>query len=361
MSEAAHTLQTQSRAPTQDRSPRLVSPPAAALQPPKNWPAVVDALAGGLAVLTEDNIVTVWNDTAETLCAIPRDEVLGRPFPLPLGAVGEPVEHELADGRWLELTPTSFSGGLVVSFQDITRYRALESAKTLFMASTSHELKTPLTVIRSFAEWLLGKGADADADRQRQAIEAIANGAEELRQLVEKILLTARTEAGAVELNPEALDPLRLVQAVADQFAVVGSGEDLVVELPPWLPEVIADRQAVRTALGQLLENAFKYSPAGGKVRVSAELAEDGEAVEISVSDEGVGLQPGEADYLFVAFYQGETGQKAGVRGGVGLGLSIVRRLVEAMGGQVGADGKPGEGSRFWFTLPSADGAADQS
>ena len=268
--------------------------------------------------------------------------------------MGEPIEHELADGRWLELTVTEYSGGLVVAFQDISQRKGLESAKTLFMASTSHELKTPLTVIRSFADWLLGKGADADSDRQRQALEAIANGAEELRQLVEKILLTARTEAGAVELNPEALDPVRLVHAVADQFSMVGSGEDLVVELSAWLPEVIADRQAVRTALGQLLENAFKYSPNGGKVRVSAELAENGQAIEIAVADEGVGLLPSEIEYLFVAFYQGESGQKAGVRGGVGLGLSIVRRLVEAMGGRCGADGKPGEGSRFWFTLPTA-------
>ncbi len=361
MSETAHMLQT-TTLPASGRAARLVGPSAApAFVRTPDARSVIDAMAGGLAVVGDDGIVSVWNDAAATLCDLTRDEVVGHPFPLPLGPFGEPCEHELADGRWLELTVTPFLGGQVVAFQDITRYRALESAKTLFMASTSHELKTPLTVIRSFADWLLGKGAEADSDRQRQALEAIANGAEELRQLVEKILLTARTEAGAVELNPEALDPLRLVQAVADQFAVVGSGEDLVVELPPWLPEVTADRQAVRTALGQLLENAFKYSPDGGKVRVSAELTEGGEAVEVSVADEGVGLQPGEADYLFVAFYQGETGRKAGVRGGVGLGLSIVRRLVEAMGGKVGADGKPGEGSRFWFTLPTASAAADQS
>jgi signal transduction histidine kinase len=320
---------------------------------PSEWLAVIDSLATGLAVLTEAHVVAVWNDTLAAMVEVSRHDIVGKPFPLPLGSGYDPAEHQLPDGRWLEISARPFAGGKVVTVSDITRRRAVESAKTLFMASTSHELKTPLTVIRSFAEWLLGKGALADPERQRQALEAIVNGAEELRQLVEKVLLTARTEAGAVELSIETLDPIRLVHAVADQFSVVRDTEGVQVELPTWLPEVRADRQAVRTALGQLLENAFKYSPDGGHVRISAELTDGGDAVEISVSDEGIGLQPGEAEFLFVAFYQGETGQKAGVRGGVGLGLSIVRRLVESMGGTVGAEGVAGAGSRFWFTLPT--------
>jgi signal transduction histidine kinase len=129
--------------------------------------------------------------------------------------------------------------------------------------------------------------------------------------------------------------------------------------VPPVLPPVWADPQAVRTALGQLLENAIKYSPDGGLVTVAVGLLPGGDVVELSVTDQGIGLAPGEEDYLFMPFYQGETRSRSGVRGGVGLGLSIVRRLVEAHGGRVGASGTPGKGSRFWFTLPVATADLD--
>jgi signal transduction histidine kinase len=124
---------------------------------------------------------------------------------------------------------------------------------------------------------------------------------------------------------------------------------------------VWADPQAVRTALGQLLENAIKYSPDGGLVTVAVAHAAGEDAVEFSVVDQGIGLAPGEEEYLFMPFYQGETRARSGVRGGVGLGLSIVRRLVEAQGGRVGASGAPAQGSRFWFTLPVATAEHDQA
>ena len=167
--------------------------------------------------------------------------------------------------------------------------------------------------------------------------------------------------AGAVELikraldiEPRAVELGRLVEAVAENFSVVGKGHQLVIERPKDPVIVRADVHAVRTGLGQLLENAFKYSPDGGVITVTAVDRLDGMA-EISVSDQGIGLAPGEPDNLFVAFYQGQTRARSRVRGGVGLGLSIVRRLAEAQGGTVGAQGEPGQGSRFWFTLPIDD------
>jgi signal transduction histidine kinase len=314
--------------------------------------AVIDGIADGVAVLDGYGLVTAWNSAAAELTGITPAAALGRPFPLPLGEPGNPLEHHLGEGRWVELTASPLEGGQAVALHDISRQKALDSAKTMFVAATSHELKTPLTVIKSFSEWLRANADTADRDRRQMALDGIAASAEELRQIVEKILLTARTEAGAIDLDLQRTDPARLVRAVASQFVVAGKDHRLVMSLPGDLPAVLVDVHAVRTALGQLLENAFKYSPDGGKVEVTARLSGEADAIEIAVTDEGIGLAPGEAGYLFMAFYQGETRARSGVRGGVGLGLSIVRRLVEAMGGKVGAEGQPGRGSRFWFTVP---------
>jgi signal transduction histidine kinase len=314
--------------------------------------AVIDGIADGVAVLDEMGLVTVWNTAAAELTGIPASQAIDQPFPLPLGDPGLPLEHHLGEGHWVELTASALDGGHVVALHDISRQKALDSAKTMFVAATSHELKTPLTVIKSFGEWLRSNIDTAEPERRQMALDAIADSAEELRQIVEKILLTARTEAGAIDLDPQPTEPTRLIRAVANQFSVAGKNHRLDVDLPDELPIVLVDLHAVRTALGQLLENAFKYSPDGGTVRVTARALPEEGGIEVSVSDQGIGLASGEADYLFMAFYQGETRARSGVRGGVGLGLSIVRRLVEAMGGRVGAEGEPGHGSRFWFTLP---------
>ncbi len=316
--------------------------------------AVIDGLAEGVAVIDHTGVVTAWNTAIARLTGIPPTRAVGRTLPLPLGTPEQPAEHHLGNDQWVEVVATPLDEGQVVAVHDISRQKALDAAKTLFVAATSHELKTPLTVIRSFAEWLRGDRDAADPEKRNMALDAIADSAEELRQIVEKILLTARTEAGAIDLDLRVVDPVRLVQAVARQFVVAGRGHTLVMNLPEELPQVNADVNAVRTALGQLLENAFKYSPDGGRVTVAAQASPSGDEVEISVSDEGIGLAAGESQYLFAAFYQGETRARSGVRGGVGLGLSIVRRLVEAHGGQVGAEGEPGRGARFWLTLPAA-------
>jgi len=319
---------------------------------------VIDGIADGVAVLDDYGLVTAWNNAAAELTGVRAVQAIGRPLPLPLAPVGEPTEHQLGDDRWVELTVSPLDEGQVVSIHDISHQKALDAAKTLFVAATSHELKTPLTVIKSFAELLRENVERAEPARRATALDAIADSAEELRQIVEKILLTARTEAGAIDLDVAPVEPTGLIEAVAGQFRVAGRDHSLVVDLPDALPLVLADIQAVRTALGQLLENAFKYSPDGGTVTVQAEPTPDGSAIEVSVADHGIGLASGEIDYLFTAFYQGETRTRSNVRGGVGLGLSIVRRLVESMGGQVGATGEPGQGSRFWFTLPLDPGAA---
>ncbi|MFN0026086.1 MAG: ATP-binding protein [Acidimicrobiales bacterium] len=329
--------------------------------------AVIDSVADGVATLDGYGMVSGWNRTAAELTGLEGALVAGRPLPFPVGTPEEPVEHRFPEDRWVEIVATPLEVGRVVVLRDISRQKALEAAKAMFVAATSHELKTPLTVIKSFADWLRDQGESVDSGRRQTAYEAIADSADELHHIVEKILLTAKTEAGRIDLSPQLLDPERLARGIAAPFDL--PNHHLDIEVQDDLPLIWADQQAVRTAMGQLLENAVKYSPDGGCIVVSVSLApaepaepqpdeSDGAPVErfvrLAVKDQGIGLAPGEEDYLFMPFYQGETRSRSGVRGGVGLGLSIVRRLIEAQGGRVGAMGSPGQGSEFWITLPVA-------
>ncbi|MFN0092663.1 MAG: ATP-binding protein [Acidimicrobiales bacterium] len=316
--------------------------------------AVIDALADGVAVLDADGVVTGWNRAAAEVTALAAAAALGRPFPLPIGRPDAPTERQLAEDRWVETTGHDFGDGeRVVVLRDISRYKALEAAKSMFMATTSHELKTPLTVIRSFAEWLDTHGDHAAPERRQVAVRAIADAAAELSSIVEKILISSRAEAGRHDLNLTAVDLARVLHAVAEQFSVDEGRHRVSAEAPSGLPPALADLGSLRTVLGQLLENALKYSPAGGRVTLRAQQQAD--ALEVSVEDEGIGLGEGEAARLFEPFYQGGARERGGVKGGVGLGLSIVRRLVESMGGSVRAEARPEGGARFSFTLPRAE------
>ncbi len=326
--------------------------------------AVIDAVADGVITLDASGMVSGWNRAAAELTGLDATAIVGRPLPFPVGTPDEPVEHRFADDHWLEIVATPLESGQVVLLRDVSRQKALEAAKAMFVAATSHELKTPLTVIKSFADWLRDNGETADGVRRKTAYEAIADSADELYQIVEKVLLTAKTEAGRIDLSPQPLEPERLVRATATPFDVPGRRHAVSVEVEAGLPVVWADQKAVRTALGQLLENAVKYSPDGGAITVSAARRNGAHGqhppmVRFAVRDQGIGLVAGEEQYLFMPFYQGETRERSGVRGGVGLGLSIVRRLIEAQGGEVGAHGEPGNGSEFWFTLPVDDGSHD--
>ena len=312
--------------------------------------AVLDGLADGVAVRDRDGLVTGWNAAAATVTGLGAGDVLGAPLRWPAGDAEDPVLARVGDGHWVELaaTPLSTGDGDVVILRDVSRHKALEQAKSVFLASTGHELKTPLTVVSGYARLLEQRWDSLGDDERRTGIEAIARKAAALGRTVEQIMLFSVAEAGRHDLD---VRPVALPGVVADALAGVGATAPrhrLVVDVPADLPAVAGDRHRLVTVVSQLVENAVKYSPEGGDVTVAASV--EGDEVVVTVDDDGVGIDPARSDALFDRFTRGAPDAAAGV----GLGLSIVRSMVEAHGGRVWADGAPGEGARFSFSLPLA-------
>ena len=229
------------------------------------------------------------------------------------------------------------------SFRDITRLRQADEAKTMFLATASHELKTPLTVIRGFTQMLQVTATD---DRTRTALGAIETRTDELASIVDRLLLSSRIDAGKVDLVTDEVD---VTDLLSSRLADVGSSLGRVVEVT-CAPDLvaIASREALATVVDHLLDNAAKYSPGGEPISVVADRTD--EVVTIDITDQGIGMTPEQAERCFDRFWQAEASD---VRrfGGTGIGLYIVRSLVAAMGGQVEVTSTLGGGTTFRVAL----------
>lgn len=243
---------------------------------------------------------------------------------------------------------------VVHSFRDITSVKLADEAKTMFLATTSHELKTPITVIRGFAELLVAR-PQMDDEQRRVALQTIETRAIELNQIVDRLLMTARIDAGQVDIQLEDLDLAPVVEARIDDVA--GATARMVeLDVPAdGVPPVVASEGAIGTVVEHLVENALKYSPGGEPVTVSLVARQD--VVELAVTDRGVGMTPAQQAQCFERFWQAEPSD---VRrfGGSGIGLYLVRSLVRGMRGEVQVDSAPGRGSTFTVSLRRVDAVA---
>ncbi|WP_083998902.1 sensor histidine kinase [Actinomadura kijaniata] len=298
--------------------------------------AVIDASADGIAVLGPDGTVRQWNPAAHTLTGIPPAEAIGREPPFPTPEPGRESTFPLPSGRWLNVLTAEIpeTGELVVDFRDVSEAKALEEAKDLFLATTSHELRTPITVVQGFAATLVNRWDELADDARRSAVATIAERARSLGRLVEHLLLGSRAGADELPVTIEAFDLARVLAGVVAGFESLSPLHRVELDVAPDLPEARGDAMATDIVLGQLLENAFKYSPDGGTVRVRAWA--EGDDLLVTVEDEGIGIAPGDHERIFERFVQGEAGDRRRF-GGIGLGLYIVRRLTEAQGGTISA------------------------
>ena len=241
------------------------------------------------------------------------------------------------------------SSGLVVIVRDITERKKLDQLKDEFIGLVSHELRSPLTVITGAVNTVLTEGERLSTEETRQLLQDVAWEADMLSHLLGNLLELSRVQADRLFLHAEPISVKNLVQNTVERVRCQSSIHQFLVDLPKELPPVYADQLRLERILYNLLENAVKYSLKGGKIRVS--VREEEERLLIGVSDQGIGISLADQAKLFGAFQRLEESKLDGVKG-LGLGLVVCRRLVEAHGGRIWVESKPGKGSTFFFTLP---------
>jgi two-component system phosphate regulon sensor histidine kinase PhoR len=240
--------------------------------------------------------------------------------------------------------------GVVLTFNDATERQRVERIRRDFVANASHELRTPLTSIRGFVE-ALEDGAIAEPDTARRFLGKIRIHADRMATLVEDLLELSRLESGEREPEREKVRPAEVAGTVAASFAGLATRKDISLRhLDRAAPEVLTDPERLRRILENLVDNAVKYTPEGGRVEVTTSPGPDG-AARIEVADNGPGIAAEHQARVFERFYRVDKARSREL-GGTGLGLSIVRHLVESLGASVSVESEPGQGSRFCVTLP---------
>jgi signal transduction histidine kinase len=240
----------------------------------------------------------------------------------------------------------------------LTQLQALDRMKTDFLNAISHELRTPLAPILGYTEILLGGGMGSLPVNAVRGVQAIADSGKRLLNLIESLLAFIRLDQGAMALKREPTDVSALLLSVADAFRARAAERKLTLQVATsdGLPSVSADPQELTMALNHLLDNAIKFTPAGGAITAGARhgTGEDGQpGVEIMVQDTGIGIPPEQHEKIFERFYQADSSLTRQY-GGVGIGLAVVKQTIEAHGSHVTVESEPGKGSTFRFTLPPA-------
>jgi signal transduction histidine kinase/CheY-like chemotaxis protein len=324
----------------------------------------VESLGDALVSCDADGVVTAVNPRAEELVGVLQPGVRADDPASPLPALEDALAAEVVvehNGRVLAVTAaplgTGEAAGAVWTVRDVSERARLDRLKSEFVATASHELRSPLTSIKGFAE-LLAR-SDGLNPREREFAEMILLAADRMVEMANDLLDVASVEAGEVRLRRRPLDVADAVDEVAALMRprFEEKSQRLDVEVGPDLPRALADAARVRQILVNLLTNAHLYTGEGGNVVVTAE-AED-RFVSLVVSDTGQGMTSDEVEQVFERFYRAGDG---GGPGGTGLGLSIVRSLVDLHGGTIEVESEPGRGTAFRVRLPRAlepEAAAD--
>lgn len=362
--------------------------------------SLIDSMSEGLAVVDTEGRHVLANRAFCAMVGYTPEELDGRLPPYPYGPADEDerswatfatlIGGELPPGREVPVTLRRHDGsafsagltpaevhdergrvtGLMVIVRDLTERERLEATaaqahaareadrlKSELLATVSHELRTPLAAIKGFTSTMLRYGDRLSLEEQREFLGDIEQSSDRLAELVGNLLNMGRLEAALLSMEPERIDLAPLLRAEAADFMprLVARRQTLTVEIPEHLPPVPADPRRIRQVLANLLDNAAKYTPLGGHIRVSA--ADEGDWVCFAVADSGPGIPADHLQRVFEPFHRVDSGLTRTV-GGTGLGLAITRRILDAHHGRIQVESPPGQGALFTVRLPVAPAGA---
>jgi len=343
--------------------------------------AIIENSGDGVMILSPDQQITVFNRALTMMTGIPAEEAIGRycwkVLRLRNHHTGEemaelscPLEHCREGERFvvegdyvredgiritlgITYSPLLDSEGrlvnIITNVRDITHFREAEEMKSTFISVISHELKTPVALIKGYAGTLRREDANWDMDTVRESLEVIEEESDRLTRLIDNLLDASRLQAGQMRLDKTDVRLDRLAARTVNEFRTQTELHTFELDFPPDFPAVQADQERLRQVLSNLLSNAIKYSPNKGRIIVSGRY--DDEQVYVAVTDQGIGIPIGERERIFDRFYRVETALSRRTQG-AGLGLYLVKSVIEAHGGQIWVEGNEGQGSTFVFTLP---------
>jgi PAS domain S-box-containing protein len=351
----------------------------------KRLDAIIENSANGVMILSPDRRIEVMNRALSILSGWPANEATGEPcwkvLPLehPQGPDPCAPDSELADlpegpplyvegdlvrpgGTRLTLgvtyTPLYDANNrllnIIVNVVDITRFREAEQMKSTFISVISHELKTPVALIKGYAGTLRRPDVEWDPETMDEGLGVIEEEADRLNSLIDNLLDASRIQAGVFKLELGDVNLERLARRAVDGFRLQTAAHDFELDFPPDLPTVMADEARIRQVLDNLVSNAIKYSPDGGTIRIGA--WHDAQGVTVYIADQGIGIPLDDQGRLFESFYRVDSGLRRRTKG-TGLGLYLSRTIVDAHVGSIWVRSEPGKGSTFFFTLPHVAGA----
>lgn len=335
---------------------------------------LVSAIVEGIVTLDEERKISFFSPGAERITGWSQAEVLGRhcdevfqlagrdePFSRAITAQPQTkrMNIELRSGlpatlafTEAEMAPTEVGRSeLVLVFRDVSEEEALHRLLGNFLANVAHEFRTPLSSLAASAELLMDQAGELSSDELRELLGSLHLGALSLQTLVDNLLESASIEAGQFRVFPRPTDLAEIIAEAAQWMQPLLAKRDqrLILDLPSELPLVHVDPRRTTQVFVNLLSNADKFSPDGSQILVGAETRNGW--VRVRVTDEGPGISPENREIIFRRFSHLDR-EDPGPKYGAGLGLSVVKTIVEAFGGEVGVEGGEGGGATFWMTLP---------
>ncbi|MGQ9492806.1 MAG: ATP-binding protein [Anaerolineae bacterium] len=238
---------------------------------------------------------------------------------------------------------------IIGNVHDVTRFREAEEMKAMFISVISHELKTPVALIKGYASTLRREDAHWDEKTVRESLEIIEEESDRLHRLINNLLEASRIQAGTLKLEMSDVAIPKLAAKTVERFRVQATKHNLLLDFPEDFPPVLADEERLQEVFSNLISNAIKYSPEGSTIRVGGRVRKN--YVELYVSDTGPGIPLEKQSKLFEPFYRVDSSLGRRTQG-VGLGLFLCKAIIEGHGGRIWVESAPGKGSTFHFTLP---------